>query len=150
MTACMLRDSRCIRFISWRSVTMKSNSAAPDFVRMSRFTEAIAASLRAIKSATIAGSASSALAPPPGGVQAGPASGSDGMKSPRSRTVSSASRMSGSDLPRVSRRPERVAGDAKISVTSTNRRPAASAMGFGVVSCHTESPRGFIGSVIIC
>ena len=35
-------------------------------------------------------------------------------------------------------------------VTSTNRRPPASAMGARVVSCHNESPRGFMASVIIC
>ena len=47
----------------------------------------------------------SRLAPPPGGAQPGPSSGSDGMKSPRSRMVCSASPISGSDFPRASRRP---------------------------------------------
>ena len=72
------------------------------------------------------------------------------MKSPRSRMVCSASPISGSDLPKTSRRPARLAGDAKRRVTSTNSLPPASYMGRGVVSCHKESPRGFMASVIIC
>ena len=72
------------------------------------------------------------------------------MKSPRSRMVCSASPISGSDFPRSPRRPARLAGEARIWVTSTNSLPPASLMGRGVVSCHTESPRGFMGSVIIC
>jgi len=58
--------------------------------------------------------------------------------------------ISGSDLLNVSSRLARLAGDAKIRVTSTNNRPPASAIGRGVVSCQTESPSGLIGSVIIC
>ena len=72
------------------------------------------------------------------------------MKSPRSRTVCSASPISGSDFPSISRRPARLAGEARPWVTSTNSLPPASAMGRRVVSCHKESPRGFMGSVIIC
>ncbi len=72
------------------------------------------------------------------------------MKPSRSRMVCSASPVSGSDLPRASRRPARLAGEASLWVTSTNRRPPASAMGAGVVICQKDSPRGFMGSVIIC
>ena len=50
----------------------------------------------------------------------------------------------------TSRRPARLAGEARAWVTSTNSLPPASSMGRGVVSCHKESPRGFMGSVIIC
>ena len=72
------------------------------------------------------------------------------MKPSRSRMVCSASPISGSDLPRASRRPSRLAGEASLWVTSTNRRPPASAIGAGVVICQKDSPRGFMGSVIIC
>ena len=72
------------------------------------------------------------------------------MKPSRWRTVCSASPVSGSDLPKASRRPARLAGEANLWVTSTNRRPPASAMGAGVVICQKDSPRGFMGSVIIC
>ena len=79
-----------------------------------------------------------------------PRPGAVGMKSPRSRMVCSASPISGSDLPRASRRPARLVGEASAWVTSTNSLPPASDIGRGVVSCHKESPRGFMGSVIIC
>ena len=80
---------------------MKSSSAGPDFVRMSRFAAAIEAWLRAISSATMAGSVSIGSAAPPSGGPPGSSSGSDGMKSPRSRMVCSASPISGSDFPRT-------------------------------------------------
>ncbi len=48
------------------------------------------------------------------------------------------------------RRPARTVGAPSAWVTSTNSLPPASDMGRGVVSCHTESPKGFMGSVIIC
>ena len=63
MITCMLRGSNWIRFISWMSARMKSSSADPDFVRMSRFKAAMEAWLRAISSATMAGSVSIAAAP---------------------------------------------------------------------------------------
>jgi hypothetical protein len=44
----------------------------------------------------------------------------------------------------------RLAGAASSWVTSTNRRPPASAIGRGVIICQKESPRGFMASVIIC
>ena len=44
----------------------------------------------------------------------------------------------------------RLVGAARVAATSTNNLPPASAIGRGVVSCHTERPRGFIASVIIC
>ena len=44
----------------------------------------------------------------------------------------------------------RLVGADRVAVTSTNNLPPASAIGRGVVSCHTERPRGFIASVIIC
>ena len=99
MNTWWLRGSNRIRFSSWMSARMKSSSAGPDFVRMSRFRAAMDAWLRSISSVTMAGSVSIGAGAPPGGGPAGPSSGSDGMKSPRSRTVCSASPISGSDLP---------------------------------------------------
>ena len=72
------------------------------------------------------------------------------MKSPRSMMVCNASLINGSDLPSISRKPARLEGEARPAVTSTNSLPPASYIGRPAVSCHTESPRGFIGSVIIC
>ena len=92
---------------------MKSSSADPDFVRMSRFRAAMEAWLRSISSVTMAGSVSIGAGAPPAGGPPGPSSGSDGMKSPRSRMVCSASPISGSDFPRTSRRPARLAGEAR-------------------------------------
>ena len=134
---------------------MKSSSAVPDFVRMSRFNAATEAWLRPIRSATMAGSVSigaGGRAAAGGALAGGPpgaSSGSDRMKSPRSRTVSSASLISGSPFPITSRRPARVADEARRAVTSTNSLPPASTMGARVVSRKKESPRGFIASVII-
>ena len=50
----------------------------------------------------------------------------------------------------TSKRPARLAGDAKSEATSTNSLPPATYIGRGVVSCQKESPRGFMASVIIC
>ena len=55
--------------------------------------------LRPISSVTMAGSVSIGAGAPPAGGPPGPSSGSDGMKSPRSRMVCSASPISGSDFP---------------------------------------------------
>ncbi len=130
---------------------MKSSSAGPDFARMSRFSVAMEAWLRSISPATMAGSVSmGAGALSPGVPPPGPSSGKAGMKSPRSSRACSASPISGSDLPTTVSRPARLAGEPSCRVTSTNSLPPASAMGRGVVSCHTESPRGFMASVIIC
>jgi hypothetical protein len=129
---------------------MKSSSAEPDFVRMSRFKAAMEAWVRPISSATIAGSVSIGAGAPPAGGPPGPSSGTDRMKSPRSRMVSSASLISGSDFPKTSKRPARLAGEARRWVTSTNSLPPASYMGAGVTSRNRESPRGFMASVIIC
>ena len=71
------------------------------------------ASLRAISSVTMAGSVSIGAGAPPNSGPGGPSSGSGRMKSSRSRTVCSASPISGSDLPRASRRPARLAGDGQ-------------------------------------
>jgi hypothetical protein len=71
------------------------------------------------------------------------------MKSPRSRMVLSASLMRGS-FPRTSRRPARLAGEARPRVMSTKSLPPASYIGRKAVSWNRESPRGFMGSVIIC
>ena len=49
-----------------------------------------------------------------------------------------------------SRSAARLAGDARRSVTSTNSRPPASYIGGRAVSWNSESPSGFMGSVIIC
>ena len=80
--------------------------------------------LRSISPVTMAGSVSIGADAPPAGGPPGPASGSDGTKSSRSRTVSSASLISGSPLPMTSRRPARLAGEARRRVTSTNSLPA--------------------------
>ena len=129
---------------------MKSSSASPDFVRMSRSEAAIDAWLRPISSVTMAGSVSIGAGAPPNSGPGGPSSGSGRMKPSRSMMVCSASPVSGSDLPRASRTSARLAGEASLWVTLTNRRPPASAMGAGVVICQKDSPRGFMGSVIIC
>ena len=129
---------------------MKSSSASPDFVAMSRSAAATDAWLRSISSVTMAGSVSIGAGEPPNSGPGAPSSGSGRMKPSRSRTVCSASPISGSDLRSASRRPARVAGEASRRVTSTNRRPPASAIGAGVVSCQNDSPSGFIASVIIC
>ena len=50
---------------------MKSSSADPDFVRMSRFKAAMEAWLRSISSATMAGSVSIGAGAPPAGAPAG-------------------------------------------------------------------------------
>jgi hypothetical protein len=110
---------------------MKSSSADPDLVWMSRFKAAIEAWLRAISSATMAGSLSIGAGAPPAGATPGSSSGSDGMKSPRSRMVWSASPISGSDHPRTFRRPARLAGEARPWETSTNSLPPASFMSRG-------------------
>ena len=150
MIACMLSGSLRTRLCSWNASSRKSNSAGPVFVRMSRRRAAMDAWLRSISSVTMAGSVSIGADAPPTGGPPGPPAGSDGMKSPRSRTVSSASLISGSDLPAISRRPARLAGEARRRVASTNSLPPASCIGAMAVSCHTEMPRGFMGSVIIC
>ena len=106
--------------------------------------------LRSISPATMVGSVSIGAGGAPCGGPAGTGSGSDGMKSPRSRTVSIASLVSGSDCPIISRRLARLVGDARPRVTSTNSRPAAACIGTRAVNCHMERPSGFIGSVIIC
>ena len=85
-----------------------------------------------------------------GGPAPGSSSGSDRMKSPRSRMVCSASPISGSPLPMTSRRPARVVGEASRWATSTNSLPPASYIRGRAVSWKRESPRGFMGSVIIC
>ena len=155
MNTWWLRGSNRSRLSSWMSSRMKSSSADPDLVRMSRFRAATEAWLRSISSATMAGSVSigaggaGGAGGAPAGGATGASSGSDRTKSPRSRTVSSASRISGSPVPITSRRAARVAGDARRAVTSTNSRPPASTIGARVVSRKKESPRGFMASVII-
>ena len=124
---------------------MKSSSAGPDFVRMSRFKAAMEAWLRSISSATMAGSVSIGAGAPPAGGPPGPSSGSDGMKSPRSRMVCSASPISGSALPRTSRRPARLAGEARRRVTSTNSLPPASCIGAQGRQLPQGEPQGLHG-----
>jgi hypothetical protein len=116
---------------------------------MSRLRAATDAWLRSISSVTMAGSVSIGAGAAPAGGPAGPASGSDGMKS-RSRIVCSASPISGSWLPSIARKPARPEGDASCRVTSTNSLPPASYMRGRAISWCRESPRGFMGSVIIC
>ena len=98
----------------------------------------------------MAGSVSIEEGGPPGGGPAGASSVTVGMKSPRSSTVCSASRISGSPRPTTSRRPTRFAGDDRSGVTSTNSLPPATCIGASDVSFHMASPSGFMGSVIIC
>ena len=91
-----LRGSNRTRFSSPMSARMKSNSSGPDMVAMSRSSAAREARLRSMNSTTSAGSASIGACSAPAGAPAGPASGSGRMKSPRSRTVCSASPINGS------------------------------------------------------
>ena len=128
---------------------MKSNSAGPDFVLISRRSSASEAWVFATSSVTMAGSVSSAGGAAPAGGPAGASSGSNGMK-PRSTTVWSASPISGSSLRIMVRRAPRIAGDARRCATSTNSLPPASYMRGSAISWCTESPSGFRGSVIIC
>lgn len=150
ITARKLSGSTRARLCSSKDSSRKSNSSGPVFVRMSRSSAATDARLRSISSVTTAGSVAIAAGAPSAGGRPGPASGSDGTKSSRARTVSSASLISGSPLPTTSRRPARLAGEARRRVASTNSLPLASCIGAMAVSCHTEIPRGFMGSVIIC
>ena len=109
--------------------------------------------MRSISPVTMAGSVSigvDGIGGTLGGVAPASSTWTDRMKSARSTMAWSAFPMSGSPLPMTSRRPARVTGDARARVTSTNSRPPASAIGRAAVSCHTESPNGVIGSVIIC
>ena len=111
--------------------------------------------LRSISSVTMAGSVSIGVGSPAvparraGGRELRP--GATRMKSPRSRTVCSASPISGSDLPehveqaRAARGRRQRRGDIDEQPA---RRPRPS--GRGVVSCHNDSPSGFMASVIIC
>ena len=128
---------------------MKSSSADPDFVRMSRFSVAMEAWLRPIRSATMAGSVSIGAGRRHAGARPGPSSGSDGMKSPRSRMVSQRvpdQRIASShDLQEAgsARWRRQVRGDIdEQPPTGHVHRPR-------VVSCQKESPRGFMASVII-
>ncbi len=124
-------------------------SAAPDFVAISRLSFAIEAWLVSISSVGMAGSVSIGGCGAAGGGPAGGASSSSGTK-PRSRTVRSASPVSGSPFPTTSRRPARVAGVATRAVTSTNSLPPASYIRGSAVSWKREIPSGFMASVIIC
>jgi hypothetical protein len=99
---------------------------------------------------TTAGSVSIGAGGPPNNGPGELSSGTGRMKPSRSAMLRSASPVSGSPFPMTSRRPARLDGEASRWVTSTNRRPPASAIGAGVVICQKESPSGFIGSVIIC
>ena len=73
------------------------------------------------------------------------------MKSPRSRMVCSASPISGSDFPRTSRRPARLDGEARAMGDVDEQPPAGLVTSAaGPSAARTESPSGFIGSVIIC
>ncbi len=58
--------------------------------------------------------------------------------------------MSGSDRPRTSKRTSRLAGEASSFVRSTNNLPPAAYMGRAAVNWNKDSPKGFMGSVIIC
>ena len=118
---------------------------------MSLFNLAMEASLRSISPVTMAGSVSMGAGTPrsaaspldsrPGGWGGSRRVRGWSVARPRSR---------GSPLPRTSKRPARLAGDAKPKATSTNSLPPATYIGRGVVSCQKESPRGFMASVIIC
>ena len=129
---------------------MKSISAVPDRPRISRRNASIDARLCSMRSATIEGSVSISGGGVADGGPAGAASAAAGSAPSRERTVSSASRISGSPRPKTSRVRARVVGDASRAVTSTNSRPPASCMGMSAVCRQTEMPSGRIASVIIC
>ena len=131
---------------------MKSNSADPDFVRMSLFRVAMEAWLRSISSVDDGrigldrgwGAASRRR-------RAGLSSGRVGMKSPRSRMVSQ--RVPDQRIGSPHDLQEAGVGSLATpgpEATSTNSLPPATYIGRGVVSCQKESPRGFMASVIIC
>ena len=122
MSACTLNGSDKSRFSSWMSARMKSNSAAPDCARMSRFKAAMDAWLRPISSVTMAGSVSIGSGAAAAGGPPRPSSGIDGMK-PRSRIVCSASPISGS-FPSASRTAARLAGEARRG-GDVDEQPAA-------------------------
>ncbi len=75
----------------------------------------------------------------------GPSSGSDGMKSPRSRTVCSASRISGSDLPDDLQEARAARGRGQARVTSTNSLPPASCIGARGRQLPHREPQGLHG-----
>ena len=116
---------------------------------MVRARAAFDAWLRSISSVTMAGSVASGGGASRGG-PAGASSGGAGRRSPRSTMVCSASPISGSPLPMTSRRAARLPGEARPRATSTNSLPPASYIRGIAVSWNTESPSGFMGSVIIC
>ena len=150
MIAWELRGSNRIRLSSGMSARMKSSRAGPDSGRMSRFSAAMEDWVWSICSATIAGSASLGSRGPPTGLMPVGSSGHGRTKPSRSRMVASASPISGSDFPIIPTRAARLPGDASRRVTSTNSLPPASYIRGKAVSWNSESPRGFMGSVIIC
>ena len=125
---------------------MKSSSTDPDFVRMSRFKAAIEV-LAVFDQLGGDGRIGldrgvSAAGRRPGG----PSAGSDGMKSPRSRMVCSASPISGSDFPRPPRRDLRGSPVKPASgVTSTNRPPACLGHGTRGRQLPDGEPQGLHG-----
>ena len=125
---------------------MKSNSAGPDFVRMSRFRAAMDAWLRSISSVTMAGSVSIGAGAPPGGGPPG--------RLVRERRDEVAAVEDG--LQRVPDQriglPQHRPGGRRGSparpgawVTSTNSLPPASCIGAAVVSCHNGEPERLHG-----
>ena len=144
------RGSKRTRLSSGRSARMNSISSGPDFASIVRFSAAVDACPRSISSPTIAGSASSGSCSARANTPVSSSSGRAATKSPRSTIVRSASPISGSDPPMARSSPARVVGAPSISVTSTKSLPPATDIGRGVVSCHSESPSGLMGSVIIC
>ena len=99
MIARMLDGSARTRLCSWNASSRKSNSSGPVTVRISRRSAARDALPRATSRATIAGSASTGTPVSLGGRVSGPGPGGVRTKSARSRTVCSASLVSGSPLP---------------------------------------------------
>ena len=130
------------------SARMKSTNLS-DFVRMVRSKAALDASLPWISSVTMAGSVSIGAVVLPNSGPGEPCQErpdeavalEDGLQRVPGQRIGSPQGLQDAGAARRRGQPW---------VTSTNRRPPASAMGAGVVICQKESPRGFMGSVIIC
>ena len=132
------------------SARMKSSSAGPDFVRMSRFSAATDAWLCSISSVTMAGSVSIGAGASPAAAPAGTlvrerrdevAAVEDGLQRVPDQRIG---------LPEDLQEAARLAGEARRWATSTNSLPPASCIGGSAISWNSESPSGFMGSVIIC
>ena len=124
---------------------MKSSSADPDFVRMSRFKAAMDAWLRSISSVTMAGSVSIGAGAPPGGAQAGTlvrerrdevAAVEDGLQRVPDQRIG---------FPHDLQEAARLAGDARILGDVDEQPPAGLGHGPGGRQLPEGEPQGLHG-----